>query len=192
MIGLQEAFDTIVSGALVRESDWEFCTSAGATFGVNTPLIKLGVNATGGSFWVKKRFASDEDRLRLDFGGAGGQAGLSAVPSPINFSFSVPDFWSRGLIYKFPFAGWSLSFEEMKGGFLMIEVSRDVSVGGNAAVMFIGGNQVAAAAAGLSAGTGGQLATLITTSKACVAFAGHSQTIVPGNIGITMYAGVTF
>jgi hypothetical protein len=186
----EKAFNEVVSNLVVRESDWKFVTSGGASLGVSTPWAKVGVNAGGGSLWVKRD--ADADATRLDFGGIGGSVGLSLVPTPANFSFSLPAMPSAGRIYKLPFAGWTLTKDELQGGFVMIELTGDFGPGGSAAVMFIGGSQALATAAGLTTGGAMQIPALIATSEACVAFGGMTATLIPANVGITMYVGLIY
>ncbi len=81
-----DAVNEVMSNLVVRESDWNFVTSGGASLGVSTPWARIGVNAAGGCFWVKRD--TDADATRLDFGGIGGSVGLSAIPTPANFSYS--------------------------------------------------------------------------------------------------------
>lgn len=185
-----DAVNEVMSNLVVRESDWNFVTSGGGSLGVSTPMARIGVNVGGGCFWVKRD--TDADTTRLDFGGIGGSVGLSAIPTPANFSYSFPEMPSAGRIYKLPFAGWSLTLDELQGGFVMFEVAADVYAGGSAAVMFVGGNpMIAAAAASVSMGTM-QIPALIASSEACVAFGGMTGTIVPANVGVSVYVGLIF
>ena len=183
-----EAIDRVLSGVIVRESQWKFVTSGGASIGVSTPIARVGVNAGGGSMWVKKD--GDADNLRLDYGGVGGSVGLSLVPTPVNFTFSIPAMPSAGRIYKLPFAGWTLTEDELKGGFVMIEVGADWGAGAGGALMFIGGSVTLATIVGFSTMGAGQLPALIATSEACVAFGGMTATVVPVNAGISIYVGI--
>jgi len=184
-MGFEEALNEVLSNLVVRESQWKFVTSAGASLGVSTPWARVGLNAAGGAFWVKRD--SDAEATRLDFGGIGGGVGLSLVPTPANFSFSIPEMPSAGRIYKLPFAGWTLTKDEMQGMFIMIEISGDFGAGGSAALMFIGGNTLLSSMAGPM-----MIPAVIASSEACVAFGGMTATLIPANVGITAYAGIIY
>ena len=140
--------------------------------------------------WVQKD--GDSDQVRLDYGGVGGSLGLSLVPTPANFTFSIPAMPSAGRIYKLPFAGWTLTEDEIKGGFVMIEAGADWGAGGGGALMFIGGSVAIATAVGLATWGAGQLPALIATAEACVAFGGMTATLIPVNASVSIYVGLIF
>ena len=178
------AFKAVMKKMVVRRSQWQFVTLGGAALTVGTPIAKLAVGGAGGALWVKRD--SDADTKRLTFGGLSGSVGLSLIPSPVNFSFSLPAMPSAGRIYKLPAAGRTLSFDEMRGPFVMMEVAADWTVGGTAALMFIGGNALLAGAL-MSTPLG--MPTFLATCEACVAFSGMSVTAVPVNASVSLYAG---
>ncbi|MGI8556421.1 MAG: hypothetical protein ACR2LT_08720 [Pyrinomonadaceae bacterium] len=51
-MGFEEQFKAVMSRMVAVESDWKFVTSGGAALTVSTPIVHLGVNATGGALWV--------------------------------------------------------------------------------------------------------------------------------------------
>lgn len=180
--------EVLSSGLKIFESDWSFVTSAGSALTVSTPIAKIGISAGGGALWVKND--SQQSPIRLEYGGIGGSAGLSLVPTPVNFSFSLPKMPSTGKIYKLPFAGFSLSLNEMKGGFLMFEIAGDFGPGLSGSAMFIGGNVAIATAVGMASPGGAlHIPALITTSKACVAFGGLTASLIPANVSVSIFAG---
>ncbi len=186
-MGWQEEVNQIIEKMVIVESDWKFVTSGGGTLSVGTPIAKLSVAGTGGLIQVQR----DVDRTptQLNFGGLGGSVGLSLIPSPANFSFSIPAMPSAGRIYKLPMAGRSLSLREMKGAFVMFEAGADFGAGASGAFMFLGGNSFAAGMAG-AISPALNLPTLIATSKACVRFGGMTATLLPANVGVTIYVGM--
>lgn len=174
-----------LSNLVIVESDWRFVTSAGGTLTVSTPIARVGVNGTGGLLRLKRD--SDKSPTQLNFGGIGGGVGVSLVPTPANFSFSIPQMPSAGRVYKLPFAGRTLSLHELKGAFVMIEVGADFGPGGSGALMFLGGNTMIGAMAGPM-----QFPAMLATSNACVRFGGMTATLIPANAGINIYAGAIF
>ena len=186
-MGFREEFLAAMSRLTISESDWRFVTSAGAELTVGTPVAHLGVNATGGALWVKRD--SDTSETRLTFGGIGGSASLSLVPSPVNFSFSIPQMPSAGRIYKLPFAGRTLSRRELSGPFVLLEIAADAGPGLSGALMFIGGSIVASTVAGAASAGAMTIPAIIATSNACVRFGGLTATLLPFNIGINFYIG---
>ena len=172
---------------VLNESQWSFKTSAGASMGVGTPVVKLGLNRGGGSMWIQKDGAAGLDRL--DFGGVGASAGVSLSGTPINLSFSMRAMPSAGRIYRMPFAGRKLTKDELLGGFVMFEAAADFGAGGSQALMFIGGNPGIAMLAGLPGAGVGQIGGLVASSKACVRFGGMTVTAVPVNASINVYIG---
>ena len=181
---VQRAKD-LLTALRVTKSPWEFVTSAGGELTVGTPIAKLSVAGTAGAIWVKN--GSTGKTIRLTYGGAGGSVGLSLVPFPGNFSFSIPQMPSAGTIYKLPFAGKTLSESELKGGFIMTELCADLGPGLSGALMFLGGNPYLAAAAGPLASV-----ALIATANACVRFGGLTATLLPVNASATVYMGAIY
>lgn len=172
-------------GHIFHPSGWKFVTSAGASLSVGTPVAHLGINAEGGAIYL----ARGTERVRLMYGGVGGSVGLSLVPSPINFSFSMKQMPSTGVVYRLPFAGASLDRSELTGGCVMLEVAGDTGPGASGTMMFMGGNEFfALAAAALSAGTG-YLPALIASSNGVVFFGGMTATLLPFNVSATVYIG---
>ncbi len=182
----QEQVNEIIQKLVIVESDWKFVTSGGATLSVGTPIARLSVNGTGGLIQVKRD--RDQNPTQLNFGGLGGSLGLSLIPSPVNFSFSIPAMPSAGRVYKLPFAGRTLSVGELKGAFVMFEVGADVGVGAGGAFMFLGGSVLASSMAG-AFNPGLNLPALIATSNACVRFGGMAVTLLPVNASVTVYVG---
>ena len=150
---------------------------------MGTPVARLSANLAGGFIEVVHK--TSKEVYRLDFGGVGAGVGLSAIPSPVNFSIGPPEMWSSGVIYKLPFGGDSLTIEELMGGFVMLEVAGDAMVEGSGFMMFIGANQTLT---GLMPPPM-SLATMIASSKAAVVMAGLSLTVIPGNVGANIYGG---
>lgn len=182
------AIDEITSNLVVRESDWKFVTSGGAAVTVSTPIARVGINAGGGMVQVQRD--SDSSPTTLVFGGIGGSIGLSLVPTPANFSFSIPAMPSAGRIYKLPFAGWTLTKDELQGAFVMIEAAGDFGPGGAGALMFMGGSVLAAGAIGGMTYGAGALPTLIATAECCVAFGGMTASLIPANVSLSVYVGI--
>lgn len=166
------------------ESPWTFDTSAGAELMVGTPIARVAVGGTMGAIWVKYRGGGQS--TRLTYGGAGGSLGASLIPFPGNFSFSIPQMPSGGVVYKLPSAGKTLSLSEMRGVFLLFELAADWGPGASGAVMFIGGNQVLASVVG----PGMYVLAMLATSKACVRFGGMTATAVPFNAAASVYTGL--
>ncbi|MBC7796582.1 MAG: hypothetical protein H7Z37_06900 [Pyrinomonadaceae bacterium] len=189
-MSFESELQNVMSRLIIVESDWKFVTSAGGELTIGTPIVHVGVNATGGALWVKRDSDSSETCLR--YGGIGGSVSLSLIPSPANFSFSIPQMPSAGRIYKLPFAGRTLSRSEFTGAFVLMEISGDFGPGLSGALMFIGGSLLAAAiAGGASAGTL-QIPAIIATSNACARFGGLTATLLPANIGLSFYVGGIF
>ncbi|MBX3243519.1 MAG: hypothetical protein KF685_03510 [Acidobacteria bacterium] len=184
-MGWEDKFKAFMSNMVIVESDWKFVTSAGATLTVSTPIARVGVNGTGGLLRVQRD--SDAQPTQLNFGGLGGGVGVSLIPTPANFSFSIPQMPSAGRVYKLPFAGRTLSLHELKGAFIMIEIGADFGPGGSGALMFLGGNTMIGAMMGPM-----QLPAILATSNACVRFGGMNATLIPANAGINIYAGGVF
>ena len=180
-----------MSWLTVTESDWKFVTSGGGELTVGTPVAHLGVNATGGAMWVKRD--SDASASRLDYGGLGGSLGLSLIPFPGNFSFSIPQMPNAGTIYKMPMApSGNLQLSHLKGLFVMMELCADVGPGASGALIFLGGSATAASMAGAMSGGAMQLPALIATSNACLKVGGMTATLLPVNVGGSAYIGLAF
>ena len=173
-----------MSNLVVVRSDWKFVTSAGAALTISTPVARLGVGGTGGMLHVKRD--SDTSVTQLNFGGLGGGVGLSLIPTPANFSFSIPQMPSAGVVYKLPFAGRSLSLRELKGLFVMYEISGDFGPGASGSLMFLGASPLLAGTLSTPIG----LPMIMATMNACVCFGGMSATLIPANVGINVYTGV--
>lgn len=106
-----------------RETPWEFSTSSGIELAIGTPLAHVGFNATGGCLWVKDGPNGAPQKLR--YGGVGGSGGLALVPTKINLSFSMPQMQSFGKVYALPFANDQLSFDDLKGPFMVVTYATD-------------------------------------------------------------------
>lgn len=172
----------LLSAVRVTTTPWEFVTSGGGELAIGTPVAKVSVAGTLGAIWIK--YGKGGKPIRLTYGGLGGSIGLSLVPFPGNFSFSIPAMPSAGVIYKMPFAGKTLSESEFKGGLVMMELCGDLGPGLSGAVMFVGGNPYIAAAAGPLT-----VPALIATSNACVRFGGLTASLLPVNVSTTVYVG---
>lgn len=168
----------------VARTPWQFVTSGGGELTVGTPIARLSVGATAGAMWI--RYGSDQP-IRLNYGGVGGAVGLSLVPFPGNFSFSLPSMPNAGVIYKLPFAGKTLSKGELTGMFVMMEVCLDWGAGLSGTVMFIGGSPYLVSVPGPLA-----LPALIATSNACVRFGGLTATVLPVNASVNAYLGLIY
>jgi len=173
----------------VEESNWQFVTSAGAELSIGTPIVHIGVNATGGALWL--RDGAKGAMTRLTYGGAGVGASLSLIAFPANFSFSITDMPSSGKVYKLPWAGGKLSLSELKGTFVSFGAAADFGAGYGESVMFLGCKAIAATAVSVVpiAGNYLQLVALLSTANACVRFGGMSATVLPANLGVTAYMG---
>jgi len=172
-------------GTVFRPSGWKFVTSAGAALSVGTPIVHLGINAEGGAIYLTR----GSERVRLVYGGIGGCASLSLVPSPVNFSFSMKQMPSNGVVYRLPYAGASLDRKELCGGCVMFEISGDTGPGASGNMMFLGGSEFfALAAAALTVGTG-YLPALIASSNGVVFFGGMTATLLPFNVSAAVYIG---
>lgn len=173
-----------MSNLVVFRSDWKFVTSAGAALTVSTPVARVGVGGTGGMLHVKRD--SDANVTKLNFGGVGGGVGLSLVPTPANFSFSLPQMPSSGVVYKLPFAGRTLSLRELKGLFVMYEIGADFGPGASGSLMFLGASPFLAPTISTPIG----LPMIMATMNACVCFGGMSASLIPANVGINVYTGI--
>ncbi len=183
----EKKFKQFMSSFNPVQTDWSFVTSANGALAVKTPIVNVGANATGGAIWIKNE--SNGSTHSLKYGGVGGSVGLSLVPTVIDFAFSIPQMPSAGKIYKLPFAGRSLSLREMKGLFVMLDISGDVGPGGSGSVIFLGGSYIASSVAGLvSAGTM-QIPALLATCNAAVCFGGLTASVIPVNASINIYLG---
>lgn len=189
-MGFEERFRSALARLRPVESDWKFKTSAGGDLTISTPIARVGVNATGGALWVQRD--SDANPTTLRYGGIGGSLGVSLVPTPVNFSFSIPQFPSTGVIYKLPFAGRTLSLNELKGNFVMMELSGDLGPGGSGAIMFLGGSQIASSLAGAVSAGSMAIPALIATSNGAVMFGGMTATVIPVNASVIFYVGAIF
>jgi hypothetical protein len=181
---LEQTYRDMVSSFSVVESPWTFDTSAGAELVIGTPVARVAVAGTMGAIWVRYHGAGKS--TRLTYGGAGASLGVSLVPFPGNFSFSIPQMPSGGMVYKLPFAGKTLSLSELRGVFLLFELAADWGPGASGAVMFIGGNPVLASLVG----PGLYVLAMLATSKACVRFGGMTANALPVNASASVYTGL--
>lgn len=115
--------------------------------------------------------------------------GVSLVPTVADFAFSLPQMPSAGKIYKLPFAGRSLSLREMRGLFVMIDISGDVGPGGSGSVIFLGGSYIAASVAGVVSAGILQLPAILATCNAVVCFGGITASLIPVNASVNFYVG---
>lgn len=183
----EEKFKQFMASLNPVQTNWTFVTSANGALAVKTPIVNVGANATGGAIWVKDEANGSTHSLK--YGGVGGSVGVSLVPTPVDFAFSIPQFPSAGRIYKLPFAGRSLSLREMKGLFVMLDISGDVGPGGSGSIIFLGGSWLASSIAGaLSAGFL-QMPALLATCNAVVCFGGLTASVIPVNASVTVYLG---
>ena len=109
-MGFKEEFEKFMKGLSPVQTDRAFVTSANDALAVKTPIVNVGANVTGGAIWIKNE--ADNSTFSLKYGGVGGSVGVSLIPTPIDFAFSIPQFPSGGRIYKLPFAEMSLSLRE--------------------------------------------------------------------------------
>ena len=179
-------FNTVLSRFVPRESDWKFVTSAGAMLSVATPVAHLGVVGAGGALWVKRD--ADPSPTRLTFGSIGGTLGLSLIPSPVNFSFSIPEMPSSGTLYSLFAAGRTLTRDELSGAMIAYEVGADFGPGVSGCLMFIGGNWSLASAV-MGPGAALAIPVLVASSKAVVRFGGMTATVLPANVSGNFYIG---
>ncbi|MDB4989510.1 MAG: hypothetical protein JWN04_4688 [Myxococcaceae bacterium] len=170
----------------VRESTWQFVTSAGGELSIGTAIVRASVNGTVGALWLKE--SETAEPVRLIYEGAGAAYGVS-LGSPVNVSFSIPDMPSSGTVYKLPFAGQTLNLNELKGAFVLFGIGADFGAGWSKSLMFLGGNALIAAAASY-ASYALMLPALLATSNACVQFGGMNATVVPCNAGVSVYVGL--
>lgn len=188
-MGIKEKIRKFVA-SFVKESDWKFVTSGGATLSVGTPIKRVGGNATAGAMWVKKD--SDESPTKLTFIALGASVGLNQG-SPFNFSFSLPKMPSAGTVYQLPLAGFRLTLSELKGAYLLLEFAGDLGGGGSWATMFVGGNtHIASLIATIPGGPMLYIPAFIASSKGCVSFGGATATLIPANVSATVYSGRIF
>lgn len=188
-MGWEESLRGVLARLTPVESDWKFVTSGGGELTVGTPVAHLGVNAAGGAMWVKRD--SDAAESRLDFGGVGGSAGLSLIPFPGNFSFSLAQMPNAGTIYKLPFAGsGNLALSDLKGAFVMMELAGDAGPGMSGSLFFLGGSVIIATIVGAATAGTMEISALIATANACVRVGGMTVTVLPFNIGVSMYVGL--
>jgi len=181
---LKQSIDSLVRNLVLTKTPWKFVTCDGGELTVGTPIARVSLAGTLGAFWVRKDAGPP---VRLLYGGAGGAVGLSLIPFPGNFSFSTPAMPSVGAIYRLPCGGKSLSLNELKGTFLMMELSADWGPGASGALMFLGGAPQLAVLAGPFV-----IPAFIATSKACVRFGGITATVLPVNAGATVYVGAIY
>ena len=186
----EEKFKAFMEGLAPVRSDWEFVTSANGSLAVATPIVRVGVNATGGGLWIKN--SKDNTTATLKYGGVGGSFGVELLPSLIDFSFSIPQMPSAGVIYKFPYAGRTLSLSEFEGAFVMFEIFGDVGPGVSGALMFLGCSTFWASVIGLVSEGVLIVPTLMATACACVRFGGLTYSPIPVNAGVNVYIGSIF
>ena len=171
--------------SLVGPSGWRFETSGGGSVTVGTPVAHLGINAEGGAIYLFR----DREHVRLIYGGVGCSAGLSLVPSPVNFSFAMTQMPSAGVVYRLPLAGRMLDRSELSGGCVFFDVSADGGPGASGSMMFIGGSTLFASAASALSGGMGYLPALIASSNGVVFFGGMTATLLPFNASASVYIG---
>lgn len=163
---------------------WKFVTSGSGTLSIGTPVVRLSLALTGGALWV----SNGGKPIALAYGGVGGSGSLSLVPFPAGFSFSIPAMPSSGTIYKLPFAGQSLCFNELRGCFLMAELGADAGAGRSTSLMFMGADPLVIGALPVQA----KIPALIATSNACVRFGGMYASALPFNASLSCYLGVIY
>ena len=183
----EKKFKQFMASLMPFQTDWSFATSANGVLAVKTPIVNVGANATGGAIWINNE--KDGSCSALTYGGVGGSVGVSLVPTPVDFAFSVPQMPSAGRIYKLPFAGRSLSLGEMKGLFIMLDISGDVGPGGSGSIIFLGGSYIASSIAGAVSAGFLQLPAILATCNACVCFGGISASLIPVNASVNFYLG---
>lgn len=116
--------------------------------------------------------------------------GVSLIPTIVDFSFSLPQMPSSGVIYKLAFAGKTLSFSELQGLFVMVDISGDVGPGGSGSIMFLGGSYLISSIAGFASAGALQIPAILATCNAAVCFGGLTASVIPANASITCYLGV--
>lgn len=183
----EEKFKQFLASFNPLQTDWSFVTSANGALAVKTPIVNVGANATGGAIWIKNESSGATHSLK--YGGVGASVGVSAIPTPVDFAFSLPQMPSAGKIYKLPFAGRSLSLREMKGIFVMLDISGDVGPGGSGSAIFLGGSYLASAVAGIASAGALQIPALLATCNAAVLFGGMTVSVIPANASVTLYIG---
>jgi hypothetical protein len=181
--GLNHFFATLS----VRESPWQFVTSAGAELTIGTPLTHIGLNATRGVLWLKE--GASGKPVPLNYAGLGTSAGLAMIPFPGNISLSLPQMPSSGTVYTLPFAGATLTLHELRGAFVLVGLAGDFGAGWGQCLMFLGGNSLIASALGAASAGYLQVPALLASSNACVQFGGMSATALPTNVGVSAYVG---
>lgn len=84
----------------------------------------------------------------------------------------------------------SLDEEELRGGAVLVDFSVDAGAGRDAAIMFLGGSMAFSAGAAVAALSSlAYIPALIATSNACVCFGGMGVTVLPFNVGASVYIG---
>ena len=181
---IQGQYRHIVSTLVPQPSDWSFVTSGGLDVQLETPVINVGVGASGGLIDVQKQ--GESSPRRLYYGGIGGGIGLGLIPSPIDIGFSLTAFPSYGVVYKMPAAGGTLSFSEFKGACLFYQGGAQFGPGGGGVIMFTGANPFIIGLLPPPI----QFMGIVALSNAAIAFAGMNANLLPGEIGISALIGV--
>jgi hypothetical protein len=122
--------------------------------------------------------------------GAGVGFGLEDF-EPGSISISPPDFDSLGIVLKYPWAGATLSLDEICGNYLVMDVSGGFMIGGSIAYLFFGFNDVPSAiirnAVRYFRGEGSAFPILPSLCNGVVPMAGFNLTSPTG--GISFKAG---
>ncbi len=123
--------------------------------------------------------------------------GLSAVPTPINFTYAMPEMPSAGKVYSLPAAGFSLTEGELRGVMVLLEASGDIGPALGGSMMFLGGDPSLAALLlamtspmGPAVSVTSALMSLLASSEACVCFGGMAHTLIPFNLSLTVSIGL--
>lgn len=192
MSGFLQRIKEYLSQQVFRETPWEFVTSAGAEVSVGTPVAHVGFNASGGALWIRKK--PDGAPQTLKYGGLGGAGSVNVVPSPVNLSFSMTQMPSYGTIYDLPLRGDCSTLDELKGPFVQLGYSGDFGPGYGFSFMFMGCDPVAMTSLISVPGpmVVARIPQVCMTARAFARFHGMSATLLPGNIGGTLYFGGLF
>jgi hypothetical protein len=180
---IQAQYRRIVRNLTPQPSGWNFVTSGGGDVMLETPVVNVGVGASGGLIDVQNGSGPVQ---RLYYGGIGGGVGLGLVPSPIDIGFSLTAFPSYGVVYKMPAAGSSLSFGEFKGNCLFYQGGAQFGPGGSGVLMFTGANPFIINMLPMHV----KFMGVVALSKAAVAFAGMNVNLLPGEVGVSAMFGV--
>lgn len=173
--------------SIVAESQWQWLGADSGTVNVETPEVNVGVAATGGRMAIKHRGTGAKEMI--GFGGFGGSLGLSAVPSPVNFSYSTQNMPAAGVIYRVGRAGSSLELDEIKGPMIMLDSSADAYLGVSGTFILSGGSSFLLQQALNPTFMGVALPAFMMSCTSLMVISGTMGSILPGNIGTNAMVG---